>query len=238
VAQLLPPVVCFDLVVFDEASQITPADAVSSLLRGRWAVVAGDAKQLPPTSFFVSTTAADDDTRAAEAEEPAAGDAMPLTRDLESLLDVMGALLPPPVGSRRLAWHYRSRDERLIAFSNAQPSLYDWGLTTFPGVAGAKCLQHVLVPGSSAEDEVDAVVRLVLDHARARPSESLGVIAMGIHHADHLTEALRHARAGRSRAGRVLRRWREGALLRQEPRAGAGRRARLDHPVDRLRQDR
>jgi hypothetical protein len=65
---------------------------------------------------------------------------------MESVLDVMSALLPPPWGTRTLSWHYRSRDERLIAFSNAQPSLYAWALTTFPGVAGPDCLSHVLVP--------------------------------------------------------------------------------------------
>ncbi len=123
----------------------------------------------------------------------------------------MGALLPPPHGTRRLEWHYRSRDERLIAFSNAQPSLYDWSLTTFPGVAGGDCLRHVLVPwqpggvgrpgGSgdddqeSVADEVDRVVDLVLEHARTRPRESLGVIALGITHADRVAESLRRARA-------------------------------------------
>jgi hypothetical protein len=61
VSQLLPPRTCFDVVIFDEASQITPADAVSSILRGKQLVVAGDQRQLPPTAFFVSETTSDEE---------------------------------------------------------------------------------------------------------------------------------------------------------------------------------
>ena len=140
VAQLLPLGRWFNVVVFDEASQITPADAMGALMRADRAVVAGDPHQLPPTSFFASSAGAEEDD---EAETPGllAG-----TRNMESILDVMGVQLPPPKGTRTLGWHYRSRDERLIAFSNAQPNLYDWALTTFPGVAGPECLSHVAIP--------------------------------------------------------------------------------------------
>ena len=126
VAQLLPlgdkpP---FDVVVFDEASQIPPADAVSALLRGRQAIVAGDPKQLPPSNFFGSS--GEDEDEDEENDQDA-----PLTQDVESILDAMSALLPIPWGTRSLGWHYRSRDERLIAFSNHH--VYDGRLTTFPG---------------------------------------------------------------------------------------------------------
>jgi hypothetical protein len=197
VSQLLPLERCFDVVIFDEASQITPADAVGALVRADRAVVSGDAKQLPPTSFFVAATGGDDDVPQEEPE--ALSEAPALTAGLESVLDVMGALLPPPLGTRTLAWHYRSRDERLIAFSNAQPELYDWSLTTFPGVAGQDCLAHVLVnDAGDGADEVAAVVDLVLAHAAARPAESLGVIAMGIEHAERIAEAVRRAASGRT----------------------------------------
>jgi hypothetical protein len=200
VAQLLPAAKHFDVVVFDEASQVTPADAVGALLRAASAVVAGDTKQLPPTAFFTATL--EDDETPGDATD----DDLALTHGLESVLDVMGALLPAPHGTRTLAWHYRSRDERLIAFSNAQPSLYDWALTTFPGVAGEQCLGYVLVPWQagrvdqeeSVSDEVDRVVALILEHARTRPDESLGVIAMGIKHSERVSEALRKARANAS----------------------------------------
>lgn len=199
VSQLLPAQRCFDVVIFDEASQVTPADAIGALMRTDRAIVAGDPHQLPPTSFF-STSGGGEDDEKAEAE---ALGAMAGTRNMESVLDVMSALLPPPKGTRTLNWHYRSEDERLIAFSNAQPNLYDWALTTFPGVAGADCLSHVLVPfrpgrigqEDSVSDEVAKVVELVTEHARTRPDASLGVIAMGIKHANRIQEALRRAQA-------------------------------------------
>lgn len=195
VSQVLPAQAgLFDVVVFDEASQIQPADAVGPLLRGRQAVVAGDPRQLPPTTFFLTS----DGDRDGDDDDS-------LTANLESVLDAMTVLLPPPIGTRTLNWHYRSHDERLIAFSNAQPSLYDWSLTTFPGVTGDDCLRHFLVPiepGTPGQEEsvareVAAVVELILEHALERPEESLGVIAMGIKHAERLAEMLRRARAER-----------------------------------------
>jgi very-short-patch-repair endonuclease len=197
VSQLLPAERCFDVVVFDEASQVTPADAVGALMRAGQAVVAGDPHQLPPTSFFATSGGGEDD----EETEQAEGD-LALTRNMESILDVIGAILPPPKGTRTLGWHYRSKDERLIAFSNAQPSLYDWSLTTFPGVASSESLTHELVPfrlgragqEDSVSDEVVRVVELVSRHAHSRPEESLGVIAMGIKHANRIDESLRRAR--------------------------------------------
>lgn len=175
----------FDVVVFDEASQVRPADALPAILRARRIVVAGDERQLPPTSFF---TGANPDVDAPELEGRVV-----LDEGYESVLD---ALLPF-INSRMLEWHYRSRDERLIAFSNVY--LYDRGLTTFPGVVGPDCIYHELVPFNEGEvgsetstaAEVERVVQLVLDHAENRPAESLGVIAMGIKHADRIDEMLR-----------------------------------------------
>ena len=196
VAQLLPldgdpP---FDVVVFDEASQIPPADAVSSLLRGRQAIVAGDPKQLPPTSFFTSSSEDEDEENDQDA---------PLTQDVESILDAMSTLLPMPWGSRTLGWHYRSKDERLIAFSNHH--VYDRRLTTFPGALPDDCLAHVEVPfeldaswvSGSYSPEVQRVVELILRHAAERPDETLGVIALGAAHANRITETLRLARRDR-----------------------------------------
>ena len=177
----------FDVVVFDEASQVRPAEAMPAILRGRQLVVAGDERQLPPTDFF--------STANPEIEEEDEGAQLVVDSGFESILDGMSAFVP----WRMLQWHYRSRDERLIAFSNVY--LYDRGLTTFPGVVGPDCIQHIHVPfepgrpGSdiSASPEVEKVVHLILDHAERRPDESLGVIAMGIKHANRLEEALRQA---------------------------------------------
>ena len=178
----------FDVVIFDEASQIPPAEAVGSLTRAPQAVIAGDDRQLPPTSFFAKQVIdegeedEDDDLNTA------------LTDDIESILDVVKA---GPIREEMLRWHYRSRDARLIAFSNA--NLYGEALTTFPGANLEGPITHDLVPFRSLPqrstrshpDEVEKGVDLIINHARDRPSESLGVIAFGVHHADNIDEALR-----------------------------------------------
>ncbi|WP_245888184.1 DUF3320 domain-containing protein [Geodermatophilus tzadiensis] len=111
----------FDLVVFDEASQIRVAEAVGALGRARAAVVVGDSQQLPPTSFAESTAARDDDP---------AGLLGTAAEDEESILtECVQAGLP----RHWLSWHYRSQDESLIAFSNAH--YYDDRLASFPAPA-------------------------------------------------------------------------------------------------------
>ena len=111
---------------------------------------------------------------------------------------------------RRLSWHYRSLDERLVAFANQQ--MYDGGLITFPGTGSEPVVRLETVEGSgvvapgeeaieSTEAEVDRVVELVLEHARSRPQESLGVIALGIKHAARIEEALRRALSGTDGVG-------------------------------------
>lgn len=159
----------FDLVVFDEASQILPEDAVGAIYRGKQLVITGDNQQLPPTTFFQQGM--DDD---AEEEES------PL---FESILDAcMGAGL----ASKMLRWHYRSQHEHLIAFSNE--SFYDGRLVTFPSA----CFQHpdmgvqlryvengVYDRGGRRDNprEAQVVAGMVLDHFRKTPSKTLGVIA-------------------------------------------------------------
>jgi very-short-patch-repair endonuclease len=183
VAQLIHPDVTFDYVIFDEASQILPEDAISAVMRGKCVIVAGDNKQLPPTGFFAAGI--DDE----DIESAAVG--------YESLLDMM---LPFARGFH-LNWHYRSRDEALIAFSNHW--MYDDRLVTFPGVGGPSAVRHVLVDhfpeGDGQEEsssaEVRRVVDLVLRHAKDQPGKSLGVISMGIKHAMRVQGALDQAQA-------------------------------------------
>ncbi len=202
VSQLLPgdrPY--FDVVVFDEASQIVPADAIPAILRGRRVVVAGDRHQLPPTSFFSSASDGDSDVDQAVNDDGSIN--LALTSGYESILDVLSAGLGDG-RVRSLTWHYRSRDERLIAFSNAW--VYDNSLTTFPGVTGKDCLSHELVAQQpsivgqeiSVTAEVERVVALILEHAALRPRESLGVITMGIKHAERIEVALRERLRGRT----------------------------------------
>jgi very-short-patch-repair endonuclease len=191
VSQVLPLTRLFDLVIFDEASQIVPADAIGSMIRAHQVVVAGDDRQLPPTNFF----------RQVDSGDPADDDdldegTVSFGSGFESVLDALRPLLP----TCPLNWHYRSRDERLVAFSNDR--IYGGALTTFPGVARDDCLRHVVVqqdgrPGqdASVSAEVTEVVRLILEHARTRPGESLGVIALGMRHAERVDAALRAALA-------------------------------------------
>ena len=171
----------FDVVAFDEASQVLPEDAVCAILRGEKLVVAGDRNQLPPTTFFA---ASDDDLDSEEETGAAEG--------FESLLDLANAFLP----SSYLDWHYRSRDESLIAFSNHY--IYRDRLITFPGPGGTPAISHMLVTqqlGADGEEEscgaeVRRVVELVIEHARTRPLETLGIITMGIKHRDRVQGAL------------------------------------------------
>jgi len=115
---LAPMTVEFDLVIFDEASQVKPADALGAIVRGKQAVVVGDSKQLPPTSFFESMIAQDAETE----EENAVA-----TSDIESIL---GLFCSRGAHQRMLRWHYRSKHESLIAVSNHL--FYDNRLVVFP----------------------------------------------------------------------------------------------------------
>ena len=104
----------FDIVIFDEASQLPTCKAVGVLARGRNAVIVGDPKQMPPTAFFATNTVDEDNLD---------------IEDLESILDDCLALNMPQT---HLLWHYRSRHESLIAFSNSH--FYENKLYTFPSV--------------------------------------------------------------------------------------------------------
>lgn len=110
----------FDVVVFDEASQIPAWDAVGAIARGKQLIVVGDSKQLPPTSFF---------DRAADSDEDAELDDEDVL-DTESILD---ELVAARVHELLLKWHYRSKHESLIAFSNWH--YYENRLHTFPSSA-------------------------------------------------------------------------------------------------------
>ena len=157
----------FDLVIFDEASQIPTAEAICSLARGKAAIVVGDPKQLPPTTFF-NTNYVDEDNLENE--------------DMESVLDDCLAINMP---QRHLTWHYRSKHESLIAFSNLM--YYDNRLCTFPSPdALASKVKFVLVNDGTYDrgfskknkEEGDALVAEVirrLQDPQLRKS-SLGIV--------------------------------------------------------------
>lgn len=164
----------FDLVVFDEASQVRPVDAFGAVLRGTQVVVVGDHKQLPPTSFFDSLTNAED------------LDEENTTGDLESILGLFAAQGAP---QRMLRWHYRSRHESLIAVSNHE--FYEDKLVVFPSPGVRKeesgLIYHHLTNTAydagrtrANKGEAEAVAHAVMEHARTSPDLTLGVAAFSV----------------------------------------------------------
>ncbi|MEP3889024.1 MAG: AAA domain-containing protein [Hellea sp.] len=122
----------FDVVIFDEASQIPVEDAIPTVLRAPQVIVVGDEKQLPPTNFFNSSSGDEDfDTEL--------GDDLDFELDQESFLSLAAERLPATM----LGWHYRSRSEELIGFSNE--AFYTGKLLTIPSVRKAAARAELAV---------------------------------------------------------------------------------------------
>ena len=178
VAQFLKPgALAFDLLVIDEASQVEPVDALGAVARCDQIVVVGDERQLPPTRFFAKLTSDLDDPEETDEDEAA-----PLrAADVESILDLCLAKGAP---YRMLNWHYRSRHQSLIAVSNRE--FYEDRLSIIPspfasseGVGlSLRHLPHTAYDRGGTRtnpEEARAVAEAVIDHARRRPDQSLGV---------------------------------------------------------------
>ncbi len=162
----------FDLLVIDEASQLRPEEALGAIARAKQVVIVGDPKQLPPTSFF----------------EGGGGEVS--EEDEESILDQAIKQITPP---RRLKWHYRSRHESLIAFSNRQ--FYDDELVVFPspvrdgatGLSAVKVEDAVYAAGLN-QVEARRLIETAVDHARTSPGLTLGMVAMNKQQAELLAD--------------------------------------------------
>ena len=166
----------FDTVIFDEASQVRTEEAVCSILRAKQVIIAGDSKQLPPTNFF-STSVSDSD----EFYEDDEG-----INDVgayESLLDE-AAILP----TKTLLWHYRSKHEHLIAFSNYK--IYQKSLITFPSAikkAPDIGVEYIYIENGIYErggkggnrKEAERITELLIEHFTNHPDRSVGIIAFG-----------------------------------------------------------
>jgi very-short-patch-repair endonuclease len=183
VAQYLPAgKVDFDLVIMDEASQVRPEEALGSIARGKQVVVVGDPKQLPPTNFFARQGG----------DEDMEGDETSIAQESESILDAA----IPLFSLRRLRWHYRSRHESLIAFSNK--AFYDSNLVIYPSPHSESHelgIKFVRVPrGRFAEqrniEEAEAVVKAIEHHVLHSPHESLGVVSMNIKQKEQIERML------------------------------------------------
>ena len=162
----------FDVVVFDEASQIFPQDAIGSIYRADQLIVVGDSKQMPPSNFFNAMVDID------ESDEEI-GD----VTDFESILDLCSASMM----RKRLQWHYRSRYEPLIAFSNF--NFYDNELITFPSSENDKKgigVDYYYVEGQfdhkthTNRIEAEYIVNLVYENLEKYPERSLGVVAFSV----------------------------------------------------------
>ena len=170
----------FDIVIFDEASQMPTSEAVGAIARGKNLVVVGDPKQMPPTSFFTSTQVDED-----EAD----------IDDMESILDDCIALSMP---ARYLSWHYRSKHESLIAFSNQQ--YYEGRLYTFPSVDDRQskvsfeyikgCYDKGRSRSNKAEAEavVDEIIRRLSDDELSK--RSIGVVSFSQVQQNHIEDVL------------------------------------------------
>lgn len=176
----------FDVVIFDEASQIFPQDAVGAIYRGKQLIVVGDSKQMPPSNFFNSMSGQDDDDE--EIED---------VTDFESILDLCSASF----AQKRLKWHYRSRFEQLIAFSNK--NFYDNDLVTFPSSrkdAVGIGVDYFYVDGTfdrstkTNRKEAERVVDLVFENIERYPERSLGVVAFSISQQNLIEKLIRKRR--------------------------------------------
>ncbi len=176
----------FDLIIFDEASQICVEDAFPAILRGNQVIIVGDNKQLPPTSFFKSEEQYEFDN-----DEDA-----PDIENLESILDECRGL-----GLREslLKWHYRSRHEDLITYSNCK--FYGRQLVTFPGAEvdvehlGIKFeyVENAIYDRGGRRDnlaEAKRVAELVFDHFKNYPNKSLGVATLSIAQMEAVWDAI------------------------------------------------
>lgn len=165
----------FDMVVFDEASQVCTENAIGAILRGTQVIIAGDSKQLPPTNFFSSASEGDFDMDEADESETD-------TEAFESVLDQAVSVLP----ERTLKWHYRSRSEQLIAFSNRK--IYNSNLITFPSSLETENdfgVEYIYVSNGTYDrggkknniNEAQKVADLVFEHFTKHPNRSLGVVS-------------------------------------------------------------
>ena len=180
----------FDTVIFDEASQVCTENAIGAIFRGKQVIIAGDSKQLPPTNFFSSSI---NDGNEYDNDD----DDMELY-EYESLLEE-AKLLP----ERTLLWHYRSKHEHLIAFSNYK--IYKDRLITFPSTVDKSNdmgVEYVYVSDGYYDRggrngnviEAERISELVFEHWKNHPERSLGVIAFGEIQKNAIDTAIRKKR--------------------------------------------
>ncbi|MDR7037977.1 very-short-patch-repair endonuclease/septal ring factor EnvC (AmiA/AmiB activator) [Methylobacterium sp. BE186] len=176
----------FDLLIIDEASQMRPEDALGALLRVDQIIVVGDQKQLPPSQFF---------NRSGGAEAIVSDDEMVEDLDDESILESCAKTFRE---TRLLKWHYRSRCESLIAFSNRE--FYGDDLITFPSAQPRSfSIDFVRLPGRyesgrnpmEAQAVAEESILFMRQHADEASPPSLGVVSVNSDQRELIEEELR-----------------------------------------------
>lgn len=181
----------FDLVIFDEASQVHPEDAIGAIMRGKQVIIVGDSHQLPPTDFF--TNLLDDEEFDVDTEINKE------TAKFQSILDQAKTYL----SNRSLLWHYRSRHEHLIAFSNIK--IYEKSLITFPSSndRNDNCgVEYIYVKNGIYDsgrkrnniEEAKTVADLVFNHFDIFPKRSLGIVAFSVAQEEAINTAIHKKR--------------------------------------------
>ena len=193
VSEILPMGIKYDTLIIDEASQMKPEYSIASIVRANQIVIVGDQKQLPPTNFFQKNI---------EEEEDETG---------ESILDMSLTALQFP---RDLRWHYRSRHENLIKFSNEKfyngkliiPSLSDTH-NQKKGVKKVFIQDGEYHQGGLNEVEAKKVVQEVIKFMQERPDESLGVAAVNKTQKELIENQFNSYKEGKSHVERYLDSW-------------------------------
>ncbi len=186
VASVIPPGQWFDVVIFDEASQVSEAEAVSALARAGQVVVFGDEHGLPPSGFALTAA-------------PADADDVIVTESPASVFTALAEVLPV----HRLRWQYACEDERVFSFAGVH--VYDGRVLTFPSTSTERPIELVGVhapvqrvpAGAGAagtgllEEEVRTVAERAIEHARTSPGTSLGIVTVTPRHARAIAAELR-----------------------------------------------
>ncbi len=195
----------FDIVIFDEASQIKPSEAIGAILRGKNSIVVGDRMQLPPSNMFDVDSTNDDDYLEVLDNDQIANDKISDTiKNHESILDLCSSV---NTHEKKLSWHYRSKFNSLIAVSNKE--FYENRLVTFPDISVPKQnegLEFKFISNGNYErsgsrkntNEAKDVVNSVIEHITNRPEKSLGVATFSLAQKQAIDELISHDSMTRS----------------------------------------
>lgn len=219
VSRYLPPgSIRFDLVIMDEASQLRPEDALGAIARGAQVVVVGDRLQLPPTSFFDTTLSNASPDSLHESGEQSEVDQAATLEDFENILEIAASRYQPVC---QLKWHYRSRHQSLIEFSNRE--FYEHGgqgasgLTVFPSPwltseqigCHLRYVEKGVWEQSCNHLEAMEVVKTAIDHLVNHQTQSLGIVTLNLRQKELILDLLERSLRESPPATRQFQYWQQ-----------------------------